>query len=74
MAAFNKIFNELPSLLNTNVHPNAKVYTVRSIKHIKDTERLAFVKRVDVEIPEARMLQALKDVRTPCIGYGSITW
>lgn len=62
VTSFNKVLNELPALLNTNGHTNAKVYVPRSIQRIKDTERVAFVKRVEVEIPEARIAQALKDV------------
>lgn len=60
--SFNKVLNELPQLLITKGHTNAKAYVPRSIQRIKDTERVAFVKRVDLEIPEARITQALKDV------------
>lgn len=62
VASFNKVLNELPPILNSKGHTNAKAYVPRSIQRIKDTERIAFVKRVDLEIPEARITQALKDV------------
>lgn len=62
VTSFNKVLNELPALLNTKGHPNAKTFVPRSIQRIKDTERIAFVKRVDLDIPESRMTQALKDV------------
>ena len=54
--------NELPTILTAKGHTNAKLFVPRSIQRIKDTERVAFVKRVDEEIPEARITQALKDV------------
>ena len=60
--SFNKVLNELPTLLNAKGHANVKAYVPRSIQRIKDTERTAFVKRVELEIPEARIIQALKDV------------
>ena len=60
--SFNKVLNELPALLLAKGHTNAKLFVPRSIQRIKDTERVAFVKRVDEEIPEARITQALKDV------------
>ena len=60
--SFNKVLNELPTILTAKGHTNAKLFVPRSIQRIKDTERVAFVKRVDEDIPEARMTQALKDV------------
>lgn len=60
--SFNKVLNEVTQLLNTKGHTNAKAYVPRSIQRIKDTERIAFVKRVDLELPEARIQQALQDV------------
>ena len=60
--SFNKVLNELPTILTAKGHTNAKLFVPRSIQRIKATERVAFVKRVDEDIPEARMTQALKDV------------
>ncbi|CAF3982228.1 unnamed protein product, partial [Rotaria sordida] len=50
------------SILATNGQTTAKVYVPRSIQRIKDTEKVAFVKSVDLEIPESRITEALKDV------------
>ncbi|CAF3789888.1 unnamed protein product [Rotaria sordida] len=52
----------LASILATNGQATAKVYVPRSIQRIKDTEKVAFVKSVDLEIPESRITEALKDV------------
>jgi len=60
--SFNRLLNELTSILSNNGQPAAKVYVPRSIQRIKDTERLAFVKRVDLEIPDNRITEALKAV------------
>ena len=60
--SFNKVLNDLATILKNKGHPNAKTFVPRSIQRIKDTERVAFVKRVDLEIPDARIKQALKDV------------
>jgi hypothetical protein len=38
-----------------------KVYVPRSIQKIQDTEKVAFVKNVHLEIPEDRMLHAMKE-------------
>lgn len=60
--SFNKVLKELAQTLQTKGHPNAKIFVPRSIQRIKDTERIAFVKRVDLEIPDARIKQALMEV------------
>jgi len=60
--SFNRILNDFASILATNGQAGAKVYVPRSIQRIKDTEKVAFVKRVDLEIPENRIIEALKDV------------
>lgn len=60
--SFNRILNELASILSNIGKPGAKIYVPRSIQRIKDTEKLAFVKRVDLEIPEDRITEALKAV------------
>ncbi|CAF4644067.1 unnamed protein product, partial [Rotaria sp. Silwood2] len=53
--------NELTPILATNGQATAKIYVPRSIQRIKDTEKVAFVKNVDIEIPEGRITEALKD-------------
>ena len=58
--SFNKMLNELSTLLNSNGQAAVKVYVPRSIQRIKDTEKVAFVKRVDLELPEDRVMNALK--------------
>ncbi|CAF2114439.1 unnamed protein product, partial [Rotaria magnacalcarata] len=40
----------------------AKIFVPRSIQQIKDTEIVAFVKRVDLEIPDNRITEALTKV------------
>jgi hypothetical protein len=63
----------LASTLNNNGQPGAKVYVPRSIQRIKDTEKLAFVKRVDLEIPESRITEALKAVGLDVINVTRLT-
>lgn len=60
--SFNRLLNDLPKLLTTNNAPTPKLFVPRSIQRIKDTEKVAFVKRVDLEIPEDRIMKALKDL------------
>ncbi|CAF3353123.1 unnamed protein product [Rotaria sp. Silwood2] len=60
--SFNRLLNELTPILATNGQATAKIYVPRSIQRIKDTEKVAFVKNVDIEIPESRITEALKDV------------
>lgn len=60
--SFNRLLNELTSTLSNNGYPGAKIFVPRSIQRIKDTEKVAFVKRVDLEIPVDRMAAALKDL------------
>lgn len=60
--SFNRILNEFAGILATKGQASAKVYVPRSIQRIKDTEKVAFVKRVDLEVPEGRITEALKDV------------
>ena len=59
--SFNKILNEFQVFLSNNGHAAAKLFVPRSIQRIKDTEKVAFVKRVDLEIPEDRIIAAIKD-------------
>ena len=58
--SFNILLNDLPTTLSAQGHTSAKVYVPRSIQRIQDTEKVAFVKRVDVELPEERISEALK--------------
>ncbi|CAF4423500.1 unnamed protein product [Rotaria sp. Silwood2] len=62
VSSFNHLLNELTPILATNGQATAKIYVPRSIQRIKDTEKVAFVKNVDIEIPEGRITEALKDV------------
>jgi hypothetical protein len=59
--SFNKLLNELTTALNMNNFPGTKVYVPRLIQKIQDTEKVAFVKSVDLEIPEDRIMQAMKE-------------
>ena len=60
--SFNQLLNGLISILEANGHQGAKIYVPRSIQRIKDTGKVAFVKRVDLELPEDRVTDALKAV------------
>ena len=62
VSSFNHILDKFAAILATQGQSNAKVYVPRSIQRIQDTEKVAFVKRVDLEIPEGSIKQALKDV------------
>jgi hypothetical protein len=59
--SFNKLLNDLTNALDMNNNKGTKVYVPRSIQKIQDTEKVAFVKSVDLEIPDGRILQAMKD-------------
>jgi hypothetical protein len=59
--SYNKLLNDLTPALDMNSFPGTKLYVPRSIQKIQDTEKVAFVKNVDLEIPEDRILQAMKD-------------
>lgn len=59
--SFNMLLNEFQGFLSNNGQASVKVFVPRSIQRIKDTEKVAFVKRVDLEIPDDRMLAAIKD-------------
>lgn len=58
--SFNRLLNDFPTILSSQGHMSAKLYVPRSIQRIKDTEKVAFVKRVDVELTEERITEALK--------------
>jgi len=59
---FNRILNEFTSILAANDQALAIIYVPRSIQQIQYTEKVSFVKRVDLELPEDRIAEALKQV------------
>jgi len=71
--SFNCLLNDLTSILSNKGEKAAKIYVSRSIQRIKDTEMVAFVKRVDLEIPEDRMTEALKAVGLDVINVTRLT-
>ncbi|CAF1503255.1 unnamed protein product [Adineta steineri] len=71
--SFNRLLNELTPLLATNSQDTCKIYVPRSIQRVKDTEKVAFVKNVDIEIPEGRIIEALKDVGLNAIDVVRLT-
>ena len=62
VSSFNRLLNDFTSILATNGQQGAKIFVPRSIQRIKDTEAVAFVKRVDLELPVDRITEALKNV------------
>ncbi|CAF4171465.1 unnamed protein product [Rotaria magnacalcarata] len=54
VSSFNRILNEFTAILATNGQTSPKL--------IKDTDKIAFVKRVDLKIPEDRVTVPLKDI------------
>ncbi|CAF1686847.1 unnamed protein product, partial [Adineta ricciae] len=60
--SFNRLLNELTAILESNGQASVKVYVPRSIQRITDTEKVAFIKRVDLELPPERIAEALKTV------------
>ncbi|CAF0956254.1 unnamed protein product [Didymodactylos carnosus] len=62
VSLFNRLLNDFTTIISANGHPGAKLYVPRSIQRIKDTEKVDFVKRVDLELPEDRIVDALKAV------------
>ena len=60
--SFNRLLNDLTAILESNGQASAKVYVPRSIQRITDTEKVAFMKRVDLELPTDRISEALKTV------------
>ena len=73
VSSFNRLLNDFTSILTANGHPSAKLFVPRSIQRIKDTEKVAFVKRVDLELPEDRILDALKNVGLDAINVIRLT-
>ncbi|CAF5010558.1 unnamed protein product [Rotaria sp. Silwood1] len=58
--SFSKILNDFTTVLTDNGQSPAKIFVPRSIQKIKDTEKVAFVKRVDLKIPEKRIADSLE--------------
>jgi hypothetical protein len=73
VSSFNSLLNDFTSILTANGHPGAKLFVPRSIQRIKDTEKVAFVKRVDLELPEDRIIDALKNVGLDVINVTRLT-
>ena len=73
VSSFNRLLNEFTSILTANGHPGAKLFVPRSIQRIKDTEKVAFIKRVDLELPEDRIFGALKNVGLDVINVTRLT-
>ena len=71
--SFNRMLNDLPAILTTNNYPQAKIFVPRSIQRVQDTEKVAFVKRVDLELPEDRIIDALKKVGLDVINVTRLT-
>ncbi|CAF1024651.1 unnamed protein product [Rotaria sordida] len=71
--SFNRLLNELTPILATNGQATAKIHVPRSIRRIKDMEKVAFVKNIDIEIPESRITEALKDVDLDAIDVVRLT-
>lgn len=71
--SFNKLLNDFAAVLSANGQAGAKIYVPRSIQRIKDTENVAFVKRVDIEIPTDRITEALKNLGLDVINVTRLT-
>jgi hypothetical protein len=61
--SFNRLLNDFTGVLVANGQPSANIYVPRSIQRIKYTEKVAFVKRVDLKMLEDRIADSLKQVR-----------
>ncbi|CAF1145172.1 unnamed protein product [Rotaria sordida] len=59
--SFNRLLNDFTQILAANGQTTIKIFVPRSIQRIKDTEKVAFVKRVDLEVPESRIIDALME-------------
>ncbi|CAF4330522.1 unnamed protein product, partial [Rotaria magnacalcarata] len=62
VSSINRLLNQFTLILGANGQHTAKIFIPQSIQRIKDTEMVAFVKRVDLEIPENRITEALMKV------------
>ena len=56
----NGLLNDFLTILSAQGHTSAKIYVPRPIQQIKNTEKVAFVKRVDVALPEEPISEAPK--------------
>ncbi|CAF1556839.1 unnamed protein product [Rotaria sordida] len=61
--SFNRLLNDFTQILAANGQITAKIFVPRSIHRIKNMEKVAFVKRVDLEISETRITDVLMDTR-----------
>ncbi|CAF0992945.1 unnamed protein product [Adineta steineri] len=57
--SFNRIINDLSSTIQSNENQRVVVYIPRSIQRILENNKEAFVKKIDLEISEADIEQAL---------------
>ncbi|CAM4823918.1 unnamed protein product [Rotaria magnacalcarata] len=73
VSSFNRLLNEFTIILAANGQQAAKIFVPRSIQRIKDTEMVAFVKRVDLEIPDNRITEALTKVGLDVINVIRLT-
>ncbi|CAF4349572.1 unnamed protein product, partial [Rotaria magnacalcarata] len=60
--SFNRLLNEFTIIRAANGQQAAKIFVPRSIQRIKDTDMVALIKRVDLEIPDNRITEALTKV------------
>ena len=67
------MLNDLPGVLTSKSQPATKVFVPRSIRRIKETKKVAFVKRVDWEIPIDRIKEAIKAVGLAVIDVTRLT-
>ncbi len=58
VSSFNRLLNDLTSIVTANAEQAAKLYIPRSIQRIKDTEKVAYIKRIDLAKLEDRITEA----------------
>ncbi|CAM4904635.1 unnamed protein product [Rotaria socialis] len=73
VSSFSRLLNEFTIILAANGQQAAKIFVPRSIQRIKDTEMVAFVKRIDLEIPENRITESLTKVGLDVINVIRLT-
>ncbi|CAF1212181.1 unnamed protein product [Adineta steineri] len=59
---FIRLLNEYIPILVTNGEDTVKIYVPQPIQRIQNTEKVAFVKNVDIEIPQSGIIKALKNI------------
>ncbi|CAF3738822.1 unnamed protein product [Rotaria sp. Silwood1] len=59
---FNRLLNDFTQILAAYSQTTAKIFVPQSIQRIKDTGKVALVKRVDLEISEARINNTLMEI------------